>query len=72
MLIFDLLTFISYSMSTQKLIVPISMDDDLLKRIDEYRRSVEGKIPSRSEAIRRLIDESLLRHEEKPRKPTSE
>jgi len=35
------------------------MDDDLVKRIDDYRRTIEGSIPSRSEAIRRLIEEGL-------------
>jgi metal-responsive CopG/Arc/MetJ family transcriptional regulator len=45
------------------------MDDDMVMRIDDYRRSAEGNIPSRSEAIRRLINESLSRHEKKPKKP---
>ena len=57
-------------MPTQKPIIPVTMDDEMVKRIDDYRRSVEGNIPSRSEAIRRLIDESLSRHEKKPKKST--
>jgi len=46
-------------MTTQKPIIPVAMDDDLVKRIDDYRRTIEGNIPSRSEAIRRLIEEGL-------------
>lgn len=46
-------------MPTQKPIIPIAMDEDLVKRIDDYRRTIEGCIPSRSEAIRRLIEEGL-------------
>ena len=46
-------------MPTQKPIIPVAMDDDLVKRIDDYRRTIEGSIPSRSEAIRRLIEEGL-------------
>lgn len=46
-------------MPTQKPIIPVAMDEDLVKRIDDYRRNVEGSIPSRSEAIRRLIEEGL-------------
>lgn len=55
-------------MPTQKPIIPIAMDDDLVKRIDDYRRTIEGSIPSRSEAIRRLIEDSLSRYEKKARK----
>ena len=55
-------------MPTQRPIIPVAMDDDMVKRIDDYRRSAEGNIPSRSEAIRRLINEGLSRHEKKPRK----
>jgi len=59
-----------FTMPTQKPIIAVTMDNDFVKRIDDYRRSVEGNIPSRSEAIRRLIDESLSRHEKKPNKAT--
>lgn len=59
MLIIFLRTFIKASMPTQKPIIPVAMDDDLVKRIDDYRRTIEGSIPSRSEAIRRLIEEGL-------------
>jgi len=33
------------------------MDDDLLEQIDDYR--YENRIPNRSEAIRRLLNEAL-------------
>jgi len=36
------------------------MAEDLLKRIDDYR--FENRINSRSEAIRRLIEEGLKKH----------
>jgi metal-responsive CopG/Arc/MetJ family transcriptional regulator len=55
-------------MPTQKPIIPVTMDEDLIKRIDDYRREVEGSIPSRSEAIRRLLDDALTRHERKTKK----
>lgn len=50
-------------MPTQKPIIPVAMDEDLVRRIDDYRRSVEGSIPSRSEAIRQLIEQGLRHHE---------
>jgi metal-responsive CopG/Arc/MetJ family transcriptional regulator len=43
------------------------MTEDLVKRIDDYRRTIEGSIPSRSEAVRRLI-EAGLKKVEKPEK----
>ena len=46
-------------MPTQKPIIPVAMDEALVKRIDDFRRNTEGSIPSRSEAIRRLIEEGL-------------
>jgi metal-responsive CopG/Arc/MetJ family transcriptional regulator len=49
-------------MPTQKPIIPVAMDEDLVNRIDDYRRTVQGIIPSRSEAIRRLIEEGLKTH----------
>lgn len=52
-------------MPTQKPIIPIAMDVDLVRRIDNYRRTIEGSIPSRSEAIRRLITEALKKYEKK-------
>ena len=56
-------------MPTQKPIIPVAMDDDLVRRIDDYRRSIEGSIPSRSEAIRRLIEEGLKKSGKQEKKP---
>jgi metal-responsive CopG/Arc/MetJ family transcriptional regulator len=55
-------------MPTQKPIIPVAMDEDLVKRIDDYRRTIEGSIPSRSEAVRQLIEEGLKKNEKKPKK----
>jgi len=56
-------------MPTQKPIIPVAMDQELVNRIDDYRRTIEGNIPSRSEAIRRLIAEGLkARKEKQPKK----
>ena len=68
MLIIFFRELIKFSMPTQKPIIPVAMDDDLVKRIDDYRRTIEGSIPSRSEAIRRLIEEGLASHKKKPPK----
>jgi metal-responsive CopG/Arc/MetJ family transcriptional regulator len=55
-------------MPTQKPIIPVAMDEALLNRIDDYRRTIEGSIPSRSEAIRRLLEEALAKYEKKSKK----
>jgi len=44
-------------MATDKPKVLLILDEDLLKRIDDYR--YENRIPARTEAIRRLIIKSL-------------
>jgi len=44
-------------MPTKKDTLCFPADADLLKRIDDYR--YENRIPSRSEAMRRLIEEGL-------------
>ena len=44
-------------MPTKKDVLCFPADADLLKRIDDYR--YENRIPSRSEAMRRLIEEGL-------------
>jgi hypothetical protein len=44
-------------MPTKKDILCFPADADLLKRIDDYR--YENRIPSRSEAMRLLIEEGL-------------
>ena len=38
------------------------LDDELLRRIEDYRRRQEI-IPSRNQALRQLIDEALTAHE---------
>jgi len=55
-------------MPTQKPIIPVAMDEDLVKRIDDYRRTIEGSIPSRSEAIRCLLEEALSKYEKQEKK----
>jgi len=53
-------------MATDKPKVLLILDEDLLKRIDDYR--YENRIPARNEAIRRLIDEALKKYEKKAKK----
>lgn len=42
------------------------VDDELLARIDDYRYA--NRIPSRAEAIRRLVEASLAAAEKPPKK----
>jgi len=49
-----------FAMPSQKPKILLILDHDMLRRIEDYRRSQE-KIPTRNEAIRRLIDDSLMR-----------
>ncbi len=44
-------------MPTDKPVINIIIDEELLKRIEEYRYS--NHIPSRTEAIRKLIESGL-------------
>ncbi len=53
-------------MPSQKLKIMLVMGDELIKRIDDYRFS--HRIGSRAEAIRRLLDEALKKHEKNPPK----
>jgi metal-responsive CopG/Arc/MetJ family transcriptional regulator len=53
-------------MPTEKPKILITFDDDLLKRIDDYR--FENRCSSRSEAIRRLIEEGIRRIPKKEKK----
>jgi hypothetical protein len=46
-----------FTMPTEKPKIIFVMEEDLLKRIDDFR--FENRINSRSEAIRRLIEEGL-------------
>ena len=48
-------------MPTKKPQILLTLDDDLLERIEDYRYT--NRIPARSEAVRRLIDDSLKRWE---------
>ena len=54
-------------MPTEKPIINFAVDDDFLKRIDDYR--FDNRINTRSEAIRRLIEESLYKYEKQEKKP---
>ena len=46
--------------------VPVPMSEAMLSAIDEWRRP-QRPIPTRAEACRRLIDESLKRQKEPPK-----
>ena len=48
-------------MATDKPRILLTLDKELLERIDDFR--FDNRINTRSEAIRRLIDEALKRHE---------
>ena len=53
-------------MPTQKPQILLTLDDKLLKRIDDYR--YENRIPARSEAVRQLIEAGLKKQEKKAKK----
>ena len=44
----------------------ITLNNKLIEKLDDFR--YENRIPSRSEAIRRLLDEALKKYEKKPKK----
>ena len=50
-----------FFMPTQKPRILLTIDHKLIERIDDFR--FENRINSRSEAIRRLIDEALKKYE---------
>ena len=50
-------------MATNKPQVLLTLTETLLKRIDDFR--YENRIPARSEAIRRLLEDALNRYEKK-------
>jgi metal-responsive CopG/Arc/MetJ family transcriptional regulator len=50
-------------MPTKKPQILLTLDEELLERIEDYRYG--NRIPTRSEAIRRLIDEALKRCDKK-------
>ncbi|MDP1991024.1 MAG: hypothetical protein Q8K00_08365 [Syntrophales bacterium] len=45
-------------MPTKKNVISFVADDEFLKLVDDYRRS-QDSIPSRSEAVRLLVEEGL-------------
>jgi metal-responsive CopG/Arc/MetJ family transcriptional regulator len=45
-------------MAVRKVKITITVTEDLVKRLENYRRS-KPKIPSRSEAVTELLDEML-------------
>jgi metal-responsive CopG/Arc/MetJ family transcriptional regulator len=53
-------------MATKKPRILLTVDDTLIKRIDDFR--FENRVNSRSEAIRRLIKEALNKYEKKSNK----
>lgn len=50
-------------MGTDKPRILITFTPELIERVDDYR--YQHRIPARSEAIRRLLDEALKKHEKK-------
>ena len=50
-------------MAEKRNIVTFQIDDKLAERLDDYR--FENRINTRSDAIRKLLDESLKKHEKK-------
>ena len=54
-------------MATEKPRILLTVDEEMLKHIDDYR--YENRIPTRSEAIRRLISESLKKYEDETPRP---
>lgn len=53
-------------MPTEKPKIIFVADNELIERLDDYR--YENRIPSRSEAIRRLLDEALKKNDKKSKK----
>jgi len=50
-------------MPSKKPLLNFIVDDELLKRLDDYR--FENRIRTQSEAIRQLLDDALARYEKK-------
>ena len=50
-------------MATQKPQILLTVDEALLERIENFRYG--NRIPHRSEAIRRLVEEGLTKYEKK-------
>jgi metal-responsive CopG/Arc/MetJ family transcriptional regulator len=47
--------------------INVRMDEDMLKRLDDWRRK-QPDLPGRPEAIRRIVDQALAHSEPKTRK----
>ena len=58
------------SMPTEKPKIIFVADTDLLKRLDDFRYG--NRIPTKSEAIRRLLQEALEKYENKSTKQGDE
>ena len=56
-------------MITKKTILNFAVDDELLKRLDDFRFG--NRIKTQSEAIRRLLDEALNKYEKKAKSKPS-
>lgn len=52
-------------MPTKKPQILLTIDEELLERIEDYR--YENRVPARSEAIRRLLKEALKIYEKQKR-----
>ena len=52
-------------MPTKKPQILLTLDEDLLERIEDFRYG--NRIPTRSEAMRRLLVEALKKYEKKKR-----
>ena len=50
-------------MPTEKPILTLAVDEDLLERINDFR--FDNRIETRSEAIRRLVEEALAKYDKK-------
>jgi len=54
-------------MPTEKPKILVVVDDEILERLENYRRQC-NIIPSKSEAVRTLLDKALKQHEKKKKK----
>ena len=53
-------------MPTEKPKILMVLDNDLLEKIEDFRYN--NRIPTRSEAIRRLLEEGLKKYQNKSKK----
>ena len=52
-------------MADKRNILNFQADDELIKRLEDYR--FDNRINTMSEAIRKLLDESLKKYEKQPK-----